>query len=360
MTNNKPLTRDEVRSAIKGCSIASRVPFYIHFWVHGNTFGEREPRVRALLDSYPVDIQLVPFNMPAKFKENEDATGYCWLPYTDPNKDKELAYDAVMPMPEWDKLDTVLDEFPKPNFPNLFRYAKPTDGRYRLAQWFYCLFERHWELRGMTNALVDYYEHPKEVHRLFRALTNFYVGIIERAAREQQCDGIWTSDDVGTQTGPFFSREIFREFFKPYYAELIDCAHAHGMEFWMHACGNVELFIPDWIDAGLDVLHPIQKYAMNEKKTAAEFGDALTIMAGLDVQRIIPWGTPEEVRAEVRFLLDTFWKAGVGHCILSAGNGINQDCPLESLEAFLDEALKYGTSIVRDKRRNYSTGRTNK
>ncbi len=349
MTCSDSLTRDEVRSVISGRSCARRVPQFIHFWVHPETFGDREPLVRAILDRYPSDLQLVPFDMPARFKNDQNGGSYCWLPYEDPNQGKAVAHDSATPMPEWDDLDRVLAGFPSADFPGLFRRAKPADGRYRLAHWFFCLFERHWELRGMTNALTDYYEHPRNVHRLFRALTDFYIGIITRSAKEQHCDGVWTSDDLGTQTGPFFSPEIFREFFKPYYAEMIDCAHSLGMHFWMHACGNIEPFIPDWIDAGLDVLHPIQKHTMSEKQIAARFGDKLTIFAGIDVQRVIPWGTPEEVRAEVRFLLDTYWRPGEGRCLLTAGNGINQDCPLESLEAFFDETMKYGTVIVSKK-----------
>jgi len=129
---------------------------------------------------------------------------------------------------------------------------------------------------------------------------------------------------------------------------MIDCAHSLGMEFWLHSCGDVEAFIPGWIDAGLDVLHPIQKHTMDEKHIAKMYGDELTIFAGLDVQQVIPWGTPEDVREEVRFLLDTYWKPNIGRCMLTAGNGINQDCKLESLEAFLDEAITYGTRIVQE------------
>ena len=66
----------------------------------------------------------------------------------------------------------------------------------------------------------------------------------------------------------------------------------------------------------------------------------------LDVQQVIPWGTPAEVRAEVRHLMDTYWRAGEGRLILTAGNGINEDCPLENLEAFFDEAVSYGSGLV--------------
>ena len=196
----------------------------------------------------------------------------------------------------------------------------------------------------MTDALMDYYIEPDKVHRLFRAVTDLYVRIITRAAQEQQCDGIWISDDLGTQTGPFFSPEIFKEFFKPYYREMISACHELGMHTWMHACGNIEAFLPDLIEIGLDVIHPVQKHTMVEGEIASKYGGNITFFNGLDVQQVIPWGTPDEVRQEVRFLIDTFWRNG--RCMITAGNGINQDCPLESLEAFFQEAIEYGRICV--------------
>ena len=192
----------------------------------------------------------------------------------------------------------------------------------------------------MSNALMDYYVEPENVHRLFRAVTDFYIRLVERSAAEQHCDGMWFSDDLGTQTGPFFSPGVFREFFKPYYRELFTRCHELGMHTWMHACGNIEPFLSDWIDAGLDVIHPIQKHTMDDRQVARTYGGNITFFNGLDVQQVIPWGTPEEVRQEVRYLMDTFWSNG--RCMITAGNGINEDCPLDSLEAFLSEAVEYG------------------
>jgi len=342
-----PLTRDEVASVVAGRSAAARVPANIHFWVHARDFGDREPAVHEILARYPRDIQLVHFAMPGQFEGPRDAPEYRWLTWPDPYEGRQVPHDARIAMADWNRLDEVIENFPDPNYPGLLAGAPAPDGRYRLGQWFFCLFERHWSLRGMTNALLDYYEHPDEVHRLFSALTDFYVGAIKRAATEAGCDGIWTSDDLGTQTGPFFSTEFFREFFKPYYRRIIEAAHSCGMTLWMHACGDVGEFIPDWLDAGLDVLHPIQKHAMDEKQIAETYGRRLTIFAGLDVQQVIPWGTPDEVRAEVRYLIDTYWRPGEGRCMITAGNGINGDCTLASLEAFLDETYAYGAKAAK-------------
>ncbi len=338
-----PLTREEVRSVLEGRARARRVPMFIHFWVHEDEFGERRQEVLDLLAQYPSDLQVGSIHMPTLYRdEDPQHPHYAWLPYADPGDHAQWGIDAAVALDDWGKLDEVIAHFPSADFPALLEWMPAPDGRYRLAHWWYCLFERHWSLRGMVNALMDYYEYPEETHRLFQALTDFYCGIIARCAAETPVDGLWLSDDLGTQNSGFFSGDIFREFFQPYYRQIFDTCHRHGMQAWMHACGNVSEFIPDWIDAGLDVLHPIQKHTMDEGAIAAEFGARLTIFTGLDVQQVIPWGTPAEVRAEVRHLLDTFWRPGEGRCLITAGNGINGDCPLASLEAFLDESLRYG------------------
>ena len=345
--NFAPLTRDEVKSVIEGKARTRRVPMCIHLWVHSDEFGDRKQAVLDLLARYPNDLQMGHFRMPAMYRGDDPAwPAYAWLPYANPHHGRQVAIDAAVALDDWSRLDEVLAGFPRADHPALLDWMPKPDGRYRLAHWWFCLFERHWSLRGMTNALTDYYEYPAQTHRLFQALTDFYCGLITRCAREAPVDGLLTSDDLGTQSSGFFSPAIFREFFKPYYRQIFDTCHRHGMHAWMHACGCVQEFIPDWIDVGLDVLHPIQKHTMDEQTIARNFGGRLTIFTGLDVQQVIPWGTPAEVRAEVRHLLDCFWRPGRGRCMLTAGNGINGDCTLASLEAFLDESCRYGAEVA--------------
>jgi uroporphyrinogen decarboxylase len=340
------LTREEVISVIEGRSTARRVPLQLHMWLQADRFGPREAAVNDLLDRFPADIQFVPLHMPGVFQGPEGDTAYRWVPYDDPYQDRSVGLDQRIAIADWGQLDDILERFPSPHTPHLLANAPAPDGRYRVGHWWYLLFERHWSLRGMTNALTDYYVYPEETHRLFRRVTDFYLAAMDRAFREQAVDGIFSSDDLGTQTGPFFSPAIFREFYLPYYRELFDCAHALGGHFWLHACGNVEPFISDWIEAGLDVLHPIQKHTMAEEDIAQRYGDRLTIFTGLDVQQVIPWGTPEEVRAEVRYLLDTYWRPSQGRCMITAGNAVHADCPTESLLAFFEEALSYGIEVA--------------
>ena len=82
---------------------------------------------------------------------------------------------------------------------------------------------------------------------------------------------------------------------------------------------------------------------MDEQAVAGEFGDRLTFLVGFDVQHLLREGTPDEVRAEVRYLIDTFDRPDGGMC-LAAGNGIVAGTPFENIEAFLDEAVAYGAA----------------
>jgi uroporphyrinogen-III decarboxylase len=113
------------------------------------------------------------------------------------------------------------------------------------------------------------------------------------------------------------------------------------MHAWLHSCGNIEKLLPRFIEMGLDVIHPIQKYAMDETAVIHAYGGKIAFWAGFDVQRIIPYGTPDEVRREVRHLMDTYARPD-GRFLLTAGNGITPDTPLESLCALFEESHAYG------------------
>ena len=180
------------------------------------------------------------------------------------------------------------------------------------------------------------------MHRLHDALCGLYCGIIREAADRRLADGFWTSDDLGHQQQPMMSPATFRDLLFPYYRRVGAALHDRGMHFWLHSCGNNGPLMNDLIEAGVDIFHPVQKHTMDEADTARRFGGRLAFLAGMDVQHVLRESDPEGVRAEVRFLIDTFDGPGGGMCI-AAGNGILPGTPLENVHAFLDEALRYGT-----------------
>ena len=115
------------------------------------------------------------------------------------------------------------------------------------------------------------------------------------------------------------------------------------MHWWLHSCGDNTEIMGDLAEAGVDVFHPVQKHTMDEVKIARQYGGQMTFLAGFDVQHILQEATPEGVREEVRLLIDTFDRPEGGLCI-AAGNGIVRGTPFENIEAFLEEALEYGTA----------------
>lgn len=335
-----PLKKEEVRRVIEGRGHAPRVPLTYQFWTYPGSFRENREQVVRLLETVPCDIDPVELCFPQIKTARTAEDAYVWNRRPLPEEALRRGYDNRAVLEDWDSLDEFLEQFPSPEDPRLIP-ARGETGQYRLAFWWYCLFERLWEFRGMENALMDFYLYPEELHRLFRKLTDFYMRAMERAARELHADGIFVSDDLGTQTGPFFSREIFREFFRPYYQELFQKAHSLGMHFWLHSCGNIEPLLPDLIEIGLDVIHPIQKYTMDEEKIAREYGGSICIWYGFDVQQIIPHGTPQQVRDEVRRVMKLF-KRKDGRFLLTMGNNATPDWPPENLAALYEESLRLG------------------
>ena len=335
-----PLQRGDMICVIEGKGRARRIPLLFHAWISASAFCDsKRDAVARLLSECPMDAQMIYLNLPLNYEAPADAPSFRWS-YKDQSK-RSAALDNDGIIENWDEeLDLFLADFPSADYPELIPDTPPGDGRYRVASWYYFFFERYWSIRGMENALTDFYLYPEAVHAVFSKLTRFYIRMIERAKEEVDVGAIFTSDDLGTQRSTFFSRDIFDTFFAPYYKQVIDRVHSLGMHFWLHTCGNVEQFIPRFIDLGVDVLHPIQKYTMDERHIAKTYGDKLTIWAGFDVQQTIPYGTPEDVRRELRFLIDTYDRPD-GRFMLTLGNGATPDTPVESLQALFETALNY-------------------
>jgi len=334
----EPLTRDEVKKAIERRS-PRRVPMVLtHWWGQGlrEQYGER----LSEFDRYPEDATMV-----GVAGLDAAAMGLSWY---DPAQ-VSAAKDAGGIIPDWKYLDEFVAKLPDPEAPGRFDDCYPLaerahkEDRYLLFGVWHFFFERPWFLRGMQNLMMDYYEHPEEVHRLHEALCRQYEGLIRRAARELKPDGFFTSDDLGHQTQLMMRLATFREFLKPYYLRVGNLCRELGLHFWLHSCGNNTEVMDDLIECGVSCFHPVQKHTMDMAAAAKRWGDRLAFHVGFDVQQTLPHGSVAEVRAEVRRLIDIFDRPD-GGMIMAAGNGIVSGTPFENIDAFLDESVKYGTS----------------
>ncbi len=150
-----------------------------------------------------------------------------------------------------------------------------------------------------------------------------------------------TGADFGTQRGPFLSVDAYRDLFKPFHKAVNEWTHNNTTwKTFIHTCGGVEPLIEDFVDGGFDILNPVQCSAegMEPQHLKREYGDRLTFWGGgVDTQRTLPFGSPEEVRKEVLERLEIF--APGGGFVFNTIHNIQPNTPVENLVAMF-EALR--------------------
>lgn len=152
-----------------------------------------------------------------------------------------------------------------------------------------------------------------------------------------------TGTDFGTQSGPFISPKAYRDLYKPFHKAVNDWVHAHTTwKTFIHSCGSVAAFIPDFIEAGFDILNPVQTTAadMEAHSLKARFGKQLSFWGGgVDTQRTLPFGTPDEVRAEVKERIEIFG-AGGGF-VFNTVHNVQSRVPVKNLVALYEAIRDY-------------------
>ena len=203
------------------------------------------------------------------------------------------------------------------------------------------LFELAWYLRGMEQVLEDL-KHSRD---FFHAYLDKLMGWIETAGRkfvELGVDIIWIGDDVGMQNRMMISPEMFREFLKPRYARLFAewKRMRPGVKIAFHSDGYVYPILGDFVEIGLDILNPVQPKSMDPERVKTDFGRHLTLWGTVDIQEVLPFGTPEDVENEVKLRLRTAGHGG--GLILAPAHNIQPEVPLENILTFYRAAKEYG------------------
>lgn len=151
-----------------------------------------------------------------------------------------------------------------------------------------------------------------------------------------------TGTDFGTQNGPFISPANYRKLFKPFHKAVNDWVHENTpWKTFIHSCGSIVMLLPDLVEAGFDILNPVQCSAvgMDPKMLKEKFGDKVTFWGGgIDTQRTLPFGTPEEIRKEVRERIGIFGKGG--GFVFNTVHNVQANTPAENLFALYDEFKK--------------------
>lgn len=185
---------------------------------------------------------------------------------------------------------------------------------------------------------------PEYIEEVFDMQTRVMLKNLEmyRQAVGERIQVVWISGtDFGTQHSTFISPELFRKLYKPYYKKINDWVHAHtGWKTFFHSCGCVYPFMQDFVEMGVDILNPLQLSAagMDAKKIKDEYGSQLTFWGGgVDTQHTLPFGTPDQVRQQVRERLEIL--SHEGGYIFATIHNVVADVPAENLIAMF-EALK--------------------
>ena len=199
-------------------------------------------------------------------------------------------------------------------------------------------------VRGVGQILLDLALNPEIAEYVFGRIAEFYLEYARRTleAADGGIDIFFTGDDFGTQDATMVSPAMWRRFLRPGFQAFIDLGHRYGCKVAHHTCGCVRPLIPDIIECGLDILNPLQPdvAGMDYRDINARFGGQLCFHGAISIQKTLPFGTPDDVRAEVRDRVETL--APGGGFIFCTAHNIQADTPLENIEALFDAYHTFG------------------
>jgi uroporphyrinogen decarboxylase len=211
-----------------------------------------------------------------------------------------------------------------------------TTGVFELSQW----------MRGPEQFFMDLIAEPKLAEALLdKAMElklRYWAGVFE--ALGDLVDMTYDSDDYGTQQSLIISPDTWRRMIKPRLAALTKIAHDHGGKTFLHSCGAIRPLLPDLIEAGVDAINPVQVSAagMDTHELKREFGrDIVFWGGGVDTQRTLPFGSPEDVKDEVRRRLGDLMPGG--GFVFTPVHNIQADVPPQNLVAMWETVREFGT-----------------
>ena len=203
------------------------------------------------------------------------------------------------------------------------------------------LFESAWRLRGLEAFLLDLVERPDWADYLLDRLT----GLARRSAQALAAaavDVLALDDDVGMPGTMFISPALWRRFFKPRMAEIINAARdiKPDLRALYHSDGTIEPIVGDLIEIGVNALNPIQPEYMDAQKLRRRYGTRLALWGTVGRQTTFSYGSPEEIQREVKVRIETLGRAGL---VLCPAYDIDEpDIPWRNISAFLEAVRKYG------------------
>ena len=225
--------------------------------------------------------------------------------------------------------------------PGLAAFCEEHADRLRIYGFGLLFFERAWALRGMENLLIDMATEPSFVHELFERLMQLHLDALDKIL-PLPFDSIQFGDDFGAQKGLIMGLPYWRKYIKPRLAKMYARVRDAGKIVGIHSCGDNSEILGEMIDMGLQVFNPAQPEANDLPALKRRYGGSLSFEGGIGTQRNLPFGTPDQIRDEIRRCrLDL---GGGGGFILTTTKPIRPEVPTENavaaLETIIEEARK--------------------
>lgn len=201
-------------------------------------------------------------------------------------------------------------------------------------------FTQSWMLIGYESLALYVYDDPGFLKELCALNNRFALPAVEAMAKAG-VDGIIISEDLGDSTREFLRLEHFREIYLPYIAEIVAYIRSHNVPVILHSCGHITNYLDDLVSLGLNAIHPLQRTAgMDLATVKRRYGDRICIIGNIDSSRTLPYGSPEEVAAEVREALRIGMPGG-GY-VLASDHSLHDGIPVANILTMFEVARREG------------------
>jgi uroporphyrinogen decarboxylase len=189
------------------------------------------------------------------------------------------------------------------------------------------------------------YEHPDLVREVFNRAVQYYAEAASRMI-DAGVDAIMVAEDLGYRSGLFWPPDLYREHLFPYLQKIITSIKCRGLPVILHCDGNINEIMPDLVDMNIDGLNPVERKAsMDIAEVKKKWGSRISLIGNLDLVRVLPHGSREEVMAHVKDLIETV--GGNGGYIVASDHSLNQNIPIDNILAVRDAVNLYGVYAKR-------------
>ena len=238
-------------------------------------------------------------------------------------------------------------QFPDPDKSGLFDRAEEavnTFGNEYLVTSYqiFSLFERAWLVRGFENFMMDMAQERDFAETLLDKIADYSVRIAERYVQAGVSCGR-VADDYGGKTGMLFSPAMWRALIKPRLKRIFQVYQDAGIPVLFHSCGHIVPIMGDLVEMGVNILNPVQPDAMDIGELKANYGASLVFYGGISTSGALPFGTPAEVREDVRHAVEILGKGG-GY-IVAPAQGVTSEVSAGNIEALRLAVAEFATCM---------------